>query len=353
MEEENRKENIFDLSSVLEKISMGPLTYKEAYFLQGQILGGKLEDAQLVSIFKSLERGCAKEELLGFFDASRDSVPLVETGKDTLDIVGTGGDGFHTINISTMASFIVSACGQSVTKFGNRAATGICGAADVLESLGANIEISPDNVKRCLEEDDFVFLFAPFYHQSFKFAREARKMYGKKTYFNILGPLLNPANPVFRLIGTSDLGQVENMLSVLVHSNVEKAWIVSGAEGLDEISIAGDTFVWQYDKGEVSNFKINPEDFGFKTVPVEELKGGNTTENAEAMRFILSGQDKSPRLLAVIMNAAAGLVISGKCKTMMEGIELAQDIINKGEALNNLDKFIKISKSSLTSPTPP
>ncbi len=350
---ESSREDIQNLQSVLEKIFTEALEYKDAYFLQRQILEGKLSDDQIIAVFKSLERGCTKDELLGFFDASKDSVPSVETGKNTLDIVGTGGDGFHTINISTMASLVVAACGQVVTKFGNRAATGICGTADVLESVGANIEIPTEDVKVCLEKQNFVFLFAPFYHKSFKNVKEARKIYGKKTYFNILGPLLNPANPTFRLIGTSDLKQVENMLTIIQHSDVEKAWIVSGAEGLDEISTAGDTTVWQYEKGEIVTFTINPKDFGFDPVSIEELKGGDVKDNADAMRAILSGEDKSPRVLSVIMNAAAGLFISGKCSSMTEGVGMAQNILNSGNAAESLNEFIIASKSPSTSPTPP
>lgn len=335
-----------DLKQVLEKISVGPIDYREAYFLQGQILEGKLDNSQLASLFRSLERGCSKEELFGFFDASKNSIPAVETGLDTLDIVGTGGDGLHTINISTMAAFVVAAYGQPVTKFGNRAATSSCGAADVLESLGANIEIKAENVVDYLKEDNFVFLFAPFYHKSFKNVREARKEYGKRTYFNTLGPLLNPANPAFRLVGVSDHAQVENMLAILEHSGIKRAWVVTGDDGMDEISISGETPVWEYNAGKISHFKIKPEDYGFKSISNEILKGGRADENAEIMKEILSGQDSSARILAVILNAAAGLVISGRCRSMSEGIKIAQDIIKDGKAMENLNKFIEMGKSN-------
>ena len=333
-----------NILALINKISTKPLTHEEAACLQKSILEGEVKDDQLVDIFKALERGCTYDELNGFFDASRSASQCVSVNVDTLDIVGTGGDGLDTINISTIASFVVAAHGQPVAKYGNRAITSKCGSGDVLESLGANIEISPDSVSSCLRESNFVFLFAPFYNPAFKNVRAARKSYGKPTYFNILGPLLNPANPPFRLVGTSDTSQIENMLNILNHVGVKRAWIVSGADGSDEVSMSGNTNVYEYNKGKISHFKINPKDYGLDLAPVEALKGGDTGENAQIVKKILSGKGNASQTSAVVLNAAAGLLISGKCTSVVEGVRIAKDIIRNGTAIDNLNKFIQVSR---------
>lgn len=333
-----------EVSKLIEKVSTENLSYDEAYFLQKEILEGKLDDIQLISLFQSLERGCSADELRGFFAATREKVQPVVTQVETLDIVGTGGDGFNTINISTMAALVVAASGQCVAKYGNRSATSMCGTADVLEALGAKIEIDAVEVNRCLKESNFAFLFAPFYHQAFRHVRSARKLYGKRTYFNLIGPLLNPAYSTFRLIGVSDRAQVENMLLILGELKVKKAWIVCGSEGLDEISTAGKTHVWEYQNGKIETFILDPKDYGLKYVPISELKGGDAQKNSQILKDILSGNDSSDRALAVILNAAAGLFICGKANSFQDGILMAQEILKRGEASQVLTKYIEASK---------
>jgi anthranilate phosphoribosyltransferase len=333
------------LPSILLKLRQGTdLSMIDAYNLQSTLLENDFETSDLIEIFRLLDNHTLdKDALLGFYKSSKEKTVSVSTDLDTLDIVGTGGDGLNTFNISSVSSFVVASCGVAVAKHGNRAASGLCGSGDVLEQLGVKIELSPSQAKSVLKQCGFVFLFAKSFNPAFRFAGPARKLYGKKTYFNILGPLLNPTSPKYLLIGLSDFSKAKIMAQVLANSGIKKSWIVQSDSGMDEISPFGNTQVLQIEvdsngRVETEEFLLKPENYGYSEFSLEDIKGGDKIVNSKIFTDILQGEGGAGQNAAVVLNSAAALVVAGKVKNYEEGIILAKNVLRSGKAW---DKFIE------------
>jgi len=258
---------------------------------------------------------------------------------DAIEIVGTGGDGANTFNISTTASIIVAAAGVPVAKHGNRSASGKCGAADVLEALGVNIAIPPERSAELLKNIGICFLFAQNYHIAMKYVAPIRRELGIRTVFNILGPLTNPAGAKMELMGVYDRELVEPLAQVLANLGVKKAMVVHGEDGLDEISMCAPTFCCEIKEGWVRSFTITPEQFGFERCDKSALEGGSPFENAAILRAILNGEF-SPKRNAAVLNSAAALYVAGKYGTIEEAVLEVESVIDSGAALAKLEEFI-------------
>ena len=262
---------------------------------------------------------------------------------DVLEIVGTGGDGANSFNISTTSSLVIAAAGIPVAKHGNRAASSKSGAADVLEALGVKIDVAPERSTQLLIDIQICFLFAQNYHIAMKYVAPIRKELGIRTVFNILGPLSNPAGANMELMGVYEESLVEPLARVMENLGVTKGMVVYGQDRLDEISMSAETTVCEIRNGNFHTYTITPEQFGFQRCRKEELKGGTPEENARITRSILSGQEKGPKYQAVCLNAGAALYVTGKARSLEEGVEMAGERINSKDALRKLEEFIRES----------
>jgi anthranilate phosphoribosyltransferase len=317
--------------------------YEEAYEMQTRILEGTVSKEEMLDLFKSMNSLPALDEFQGIFDASRNAMFPVDIDGDTLDTCGTGGDGMNTFNISTAAALVCAAVGVPVAKHGNRSTGGSCGSADVLEALGVRISLAAGQVARCIEQSGIGFMFAPVYHPAFRHAAEARKEFGKRTYFNFLGPLLSPANSTYRVLGVAQPEIADVMGDILLASGVKKAWLLHG-DGMDEISPCGPTRVKEFAVGNsVRMFTIDPREYGLALYEIEDIKGGDEEFNARVIKDVLGGQGSPAQKAAVVLNAAAGLTVYGKVTTYAEGIERAQEVLKNGSAAEILSKLIFIS----------
>ena len=259
---------------------------------------------------------------------------------DVLEIVGTGGDGANSFNISTTSALVIAAGGVPVAKHGNRAASSKSGAADVLEALGVKITVSPEESARILKKINICFLFAQNYHFAMKYVAPIRKELGIRTVFNILGPLSNPAGANMELMGVYDETLVEPLAQVMAKLGVVKGMVVYGQDKLDEISMSAPTTVCEIRDGWFQSYQIRPEQFGYTSCAKEELAGGTPEENAQITRDILEGREKGPKRQAVCLNAGASLYITGKAKTIEEGVRMAESLIDSGAAVKKLEEFI-------------
>ena len=321
------------------------LTAEEAGLMQEQIISGQLSKEEIIKIFELFEaKPITNEEMLGVVNATRKNMVKVDVGFDCLDNCGTGGDKLNTFNISTVSSIVCASAGIPIAKHGNRAASSKCGSADVLEELGVKIELDAQQAQKCLEDCGIVFMFAPLFHPALKHVKDARVEYGQKTYFNILGPMLNPAGVKHQLIGVSDTDKVELIGNTLLQAGSKRIIIVHGKEGMDEISIETGTQVFDFkQKEEVESYEIDPKDFDLDTYPLEEIKGGDRKENANIFLSILKNQASPAQTNAVLLNSAAGMMAFGKVSDMQEGIDLAKEQIESGKALAKLKEFIDVS----------
>ena len=263
----------------------------------------------------------------------------VEHDMDVMEIVGTGGDGAQSFNISTTSAFVAAAGGVKIAKHGNRAASSKCGTADCLEALGVNIDQSPEKCVELLKSVGMCFFFAQKYHTSMKYVGGIRKELGIRTVFNILGPLTNPSSPTMQLLGVYDKSLVEPLARVLVSLGVKRGMVVYGEDKLDEISASDATFVCEFKNGEYKSYEICPEDFKMARCTKDELKGGTPAENAAITRSVLSGE-KGAKRNAVLLNAGAALYIAGKAESMADGVKLAGELIDSGKATNVLERFV-------------
>ena len=319
------------------------LTYQEAETVMDEIMSGQATAVQMSSYLTALSmKGETIDEITASAAGMRAHCIKLLHDLDVLEIVGTGGDGANSFNISTTSSLVIAAGGVPVAKHGNRAASSKSGAADVLEALGVNITIPPEKSAELLKKINICFLFAQNYHIAMKYVAPIRKELGIRTVFNILGPLSNPAGANMELMGVFDQALVEPLAQVLVSLGVKRGMVVYGMDKLDEISMSAPTKICEIKDGWFRTTVISPEDFGFERCTKEDLKGGTPEENAKIVRDILGGQ-KGHKRNAVLMNAA--LYIGGKADSMKEGIELAAEIIDSGKALETLDKLIKVSNS--------
>jgi anthranilate phosphoribosyltransferase len=267
----------------------------------------------------------------------------IDAGTGLVDTCGTGGSSINTFNISTTAAFVVASCGVRVAKHGNRSSSGMTGSADVLEALGVKIELPPESVRRSIMDIGIGFMYAPLFHGAMKHAAKPRKDIGGRTIFNILGPLSNPAGVKRQVIGVYDEKLTEVIAGVLDKMGFDRAFVVCGEEGLDEITVTGRTKVTELAKGKISTYYIRPEDFGIKTSALESIKGGTAKDNAAITLSILKGE-RSAKRDAVLLNAAAALVVASKAKDIKDGIKLAAEAIDSGRALKKLEQLVEFTK---------
>lgn len=332
--------------AIVKIVNKEDLTYEEAYGVMNEIMSGNTTATQNAAFLAALSTKSTKAETIveiaGCAAAMRDHATRVETDMDLFEIVGTGGDGAHSFNISTTSALVAAAGGMKVAKHGNRAASSKCGTADCLEALGVNIQQDPEKCVELLEKAGMCFFFAQKYHASMKYVGSIRRELGFRTVFNILGPLTNPGSPKRQLLGVYDEYLVEPLAQVLISLGVERGMVVYGQDKLDEISLSAPTTVCEFKDGWMKNYTITPEEFGLTRCSKEDLVGGTPEENAQITLDILKGA-KGPKRDAVLMNAGASLYIGGKAETMKAGLELAAELIDSGKALETLQKCIKIS----------
>ena len=321
------------------------LTYDEAHEVMLEIMSGRTTPTQNAAFLAALSTKSAKaetiDEISGCAEAMRSlATPVPHPGMEVLEIVGTGGDGAHSFNISTTAAMVIASAGVKVAKHGNRAASSLSGTADCLEALGVNIHEDPAKCLEMLEKTNFCFMFAQQYHSAMKYVGPIRKELGIRTVFNILGPLTNPAKPEYFLLGVYDEYLAEPVAKVLASLGVKRALVVYGKDKLDEISASAPTTVCELREGYYRTFEITPEEFGGKK---EDIVGGTPAENAQITRDILSGKEQGTRRTIVLLNAGAALFAAGKAKDIQEGIALAAEKIDSGAAAKALENVIAVS----------
>ena len=337
------------IKEAIEKIVLKEdLTYDEAYAVMNEIMNGETTPTQNAAFLAALSTKSTKaetiDEISGCAQAMREHALTVDGGDmDTLEIVGTGGDRAGSFNISTTTAFVAAAAGIKVAKHGNRAASSKSGTADCLEALGANINLEPEKCVSLLEDAGFCFFFAQKYHTSMKYVGSIRRELGFRTVFNILGPLTNPIKPSRQLLGVYDEYLLEPLAKVLTSLGVKNGMVVYGREKLDELSTAGETAVCEFNNGEYNSYVLTPEQFGLTRSTKQDLEGGTPEENAAITRDILSGKDKGPKYETVLMNAGAALYISGKTTDIADGIGKARELIDNGEALKAMERFVDLS----------
>jgi anthranilate phosphoribosyltransferase len=333
-----------------ELLAKRDLPASHARAAMATILSGDATPAQLIGFVVALRaKGETPEELSGLLDAVLDAASIVPLGDDlrsrAVDIVGTGGDRSHSINVSTMAAIVVAGAGVPVCKHGARAASSQCGAADVLEELGIAIELSPEGVLQCIERVGIGFCLAPKFHPAFRFAAPSRREIGIATVFNLLGPMANPGRVRRQLIGVANPAEAERMLASLrLHGSV-RAWVVHGG-GLDELTTTGPSTVLALDDDNVRTFTVDPVALGFAPAITDELVGGTPPHNAEIVRRVLKGEHGAHRNI-VVLNAAAGLVVAGVADTLEQAIGIAARSIDEGHAARVLDRWVHESQVAL------
>ena len=317
------------------------LTEDEARSAMEEIMAGKATDAQIAGFLTALRmKGETSQELVGFARVMREKAEPLWDGEipPVLDTCGTGGDRSGTFNISTAAAFVAAAAGVRVAKHGNRSATSRCGSADVMESLGLDIQMPMDRLRRAIKDVGIGFLFAQRFHTSMKHVMPARTQLKVRTVFNILGPLANPAGAQFQIVGVSSPEIMELMANALHGLNIEHAFVVHGANGMDEVSISSRTYIVEVKRGDIRQFVMSPEDFGIATAKIDAILGGDSAENARIIESIFRGE-RGPRRDVVLLNSAPAIVAGGIVKTWKEGIQLAADAIDSGAALLKLQKL--------------
>ena len=320
------------------------VTQDQAAQAMDEIMSGEATPAQFGAFVTALRlKGETVDEIAGMAKVMREKSLHVDAGGDLVDTCGTGGDASGTFNISTTAGFVAAGAGVRVAKHGNRAMSGACGSADVLESLGVNIDLSPDGVRRCIEETGFGFMFAQRYHPSMKFAAGPRREIGIRTVFNILGPLTNPAGATAQVIGVADPAMAPKMAEVLGRLGSKRALFVHGNDGLDEITLADETRVWELNDGSVSEYAISPENLGISQAATDTIQAGSVEQSTATLRSVLSGE-AGPAREIVLINAAASLLAADAVKSLEEGIEAAAQSIDSGKAQVSLDALVELSQ---------
>lgn len=323
------------------------LNYEEAKAVMNEIMSGKATAVQMSSYLTALSmKGETIEEITGSAAGMRENCIKLLHNMEVLEIVGTGGDNSNSFNISTASAIVIAAGGVAVAKHGNRAASSKCGAADVLEELGININISPEKSREILSKINICFLFAQNYHIAMKYVAPVRKELGIRTVFNILGPLSNPAGANIELMGVYDESLIEPLAKVMQNLGVKRGMVVYGTDKIDEISMSSETKVCEIlDKENLKSYTISPKDFGYDFCDKKELEGGSVKENAEIIRNIFNLKDNGAKRKAVCMNAGAGFYIAKKVKNIKEGIQMAENLIDEKKAFEKLEDFIKESNS--------
>ena len=311
-----------------------------------QIMSGQATDAQIGAFLVALRiKGETVDEIAGCAEVMREkATPIATTRPDLIDTCGTGGDGSGTFNISTAVAFVACGAGLAVAKHGNRSISSHCGSADVLDALGVNVEASPEKVGECIDEVGIGFLFAVALHGAMKHAIGPRRELATRTVFNVLGPLTNPAGAKRQLLGVYDGALTEALAGVLGQLGSERALVVHGSDGLDEITLTGPTQVSELRDGRVSTRQIDPRDFGLQRASAEALQGGDAAYNARILREVLDGRE-GPRLDVVLINAAAAIAVGGRAEDMTAGLELARASIDSGRARQALERLVEVSNA--------
>ena len=336
--------------AIIKIVNKGDLTYDEAKTVMLEIMNGQTTPTQNAAFLAALSTKSTKaetiDEISGCAEAMRSmATPVPHPGMEVLEVVGTGGDGAHSFNISTTSAMVIASAGVKVAKHGNRAASSLCGTADCLETLGVNIEQDPKLALKMLEETNFCFLFAQKFHAARKSIGPIRKDLGFRTVFNILGPLTSPAKPTMILLGVYDEYLVEPLAKVLSTLGVKRGVVAYGQEKLDEISPNGPTTICELRDGYYRTSILRPEDFGMVPGTKEDLVGGTPEENADITRGILNGKVQGPKRNAVLLNAGTALFIAGKADSIGDGIKMAADLIDSGKAMETLNRCIAVSNA--------
>lgn len=318
------------------------LAYAEAEAVMDEIMSGQATPVQMSAYLTALAlKGETIDEITASAAGMRAHCIKLLHNLDVLEIVGTGGDGSNSFNISTTSSLVIAAGGVPVAKHGNRAASSKSGAADVLETLGVKITLTPERSAEILKKINICFLFAQNYHIAMKYVAPIRKELGIRTVFNILGPLSNPAGANMELMGVYDQSLVEPLAQVMANLGVNRGMVVYGQDSLDEISMCAPTSVCEIRDGKFTSYEITPEQFGYERCEKGALTGGTPAENAEITKAILKGEEKGPKRQAVCLNAGAALYIAGKASSIEEGVKLAESLIDSGAALKKLEEFVE------------
>ena len=327
-------------------IAGADLDREKARAVMDQIMSGGATDAQIGAFLVALRiKGESVDEIVGCAEGMREKATPIETVRtDLIDTCGTGGDGSGTFNISTTVAFVACGAGLAVAKHGNRSISSQCGSADVLSEMGVNIEASPEQVGECLDEVGIGFLFAVALHGAMRHAIGPRKELATRTVFNVLGPLTNPAGARRQLIGVYDGALTEKLAGVLNELGSERAFVVHGSDGLDEITLTGPTKLSELNNGRVSTREIYPEDFGLERVAAEALAGGDVARNAEILRMVLDGKT-GPQRDVVLLNAAAAIAAGGLAEDMATAINMARESIDSGKARQALDRLVEVSNA--------
>ena len=337
-----------DLRGAIAKVAAGnSLSQEEAAEAFDFVMSGAATPAQIGALVMGLRvRGETVDEIAGAARAMRAKVLTVRAPEGAIDTCGTGGDGKGTFNISTCAAFVVAGAGVPVAKHGNRAISSRSGSADVLKELGVNIEASPETISRCIAECGLGFMFAPAHHAAMRHVAQVRTELGTRTIFNLLGPLANPAGTKYQVVGVFGKEWVEPIAQVLALLGTERAWVVHGSDGLDELTTTGISDVAVVDMGKVSTFRISPRNAGLPDARPEDLTGGNAVENAAHIRAVLGGF-KGPLRDVVMLNAAAAMLVAGKANTLRESVALAAQSIDSGKALAVLEALVRLSRGKV------
>jgi len=321
------------------------LSMTEAAQVMAEIMEGQVTPAQFGAFVTALRlKGETVEEIAGMAQTMREKAIRVVIDEPVIDTCGTGGDNSATFNISTAAAFVVAGAGAKVAKHGNRAMSSKCGSADVLEALGVKIELTAEQVQRCLKEIGIGFMFAPSFHPAMKYAAAPRREIGIRTVFNILGPLTNPAGAQMQLLGVADGALVEKMANVLLFLGCKHALVVHSEDGLDELAITAKTFISEVKNTRIQNYSIIPEEVGLTRAKLNDIKGGTAAENAALLRDILSGKT-GHAMDAVLLNASAALLAAERVESLEDGIKFARGCIATGRALDKLNGLIELTKS--------
>lgn len=322
------------------------LTFEEARAAMQDIMQGDATPAQIGAYLMGLRlKGETVDEIAGSASAMRAAAHLAPVkARNVIDTCGTGGDGAHTFNISTTVAFVVAGTGLPVAKHGNRSVSSKSGSADVLRELGVNLDLTPEEAGKCVDEVGIGFLFAPTFHPAMKHAIGPRREMGVRTIFNVLGPLTNPAGAKRQILGVYDQHLTEPLAEVLRELGSERVFVVHGAGGLDELTTTGTNRVSELDNGQVKTYTLNPVDYGLKQASPDDLKGGEPAENAAITRHILCGEGTDAQREIVLLNAAAALVAGGKVADLSAGIMLAAEVIDNGSAIRKLDDLIAFSQ---------
>lgn len=333
-----------DFRAIIAKVATGAtLSRHEASDAFDCMMSGEATPSQMGGLLMALRvRGETVDEITGAVNAMRSKMLRVTAPADAIDIVGTGGDGSGSLNVSTCTAFVVAGCGVPVAKHGNRALSSRAGAADTLAALGVKIDLSPEQVGACINEAGIGFMFAPAHHPAMKNVGPTRVELATRTIFNLLGPLSNPAGVRRQMVGVFSKQWVEPLAQVLKNLGSETVWVVHGSDGLDEITLTGPTAVAALENGNVRSFEIAPEQAGLKRASGDALKGGDAADNATALRAVLEGKPSAFRDCA-LLNAAAALIVAGRADDLAAGVAIAQKSIDSGAALHRLTRLIATS----------